>query len=75
MKDNTRHDRHDRGQRPGDDSGEPSIDMPTASYTPQQRRLIRKGLRVLARVAIRSHMRRTAATHKVEPDDGEEESG
>ena len=32
-------------------------DDPLAAYTPQQRRAIIKGLRILARVAIRSYMR------------------
>ena len=31
------------------------------SYTPEQRRLIRKGLRIWARVAIRSYMRKHGA--------------
>ena len=36
-------------------------DAPALSYTPEQRRLIRKGLRIWARVAIRSYMRRQGA--------------
>ena len=32
-------------------------DDPLTAYTPQQRRTIIKGLRILARVAIRSYMR------------------
>ena len=32
-----------------------------ASYTPQQRRVILKGMRILARVAVRAHMRRQAS--------------
>ena len=73
MKDNTTHDQHDRRQKPAEDGGEPSLDRPMESYTPAQRRMIRKGLRVLARVAIRSHMRRQAAPSQDSPDDGEEE--
>ena len=36
-------------------------DAPVVSYTPEQRRLIRKGLRIWARVAIRSYMRKKEA--------------
>ena len=32
-------------------------DSPTVSYTPEQRRLIRNGLGIWARVAIRSYLR------------------
>ena len=39
------------------------------SYTPEQRRIIRKGLRIWARVAIRSYMRKQA------PAQTEDESG
>ena len=46
------------------------------SYTPEQRRLIRKGLRIWARVAIRSYMRKHGAAPSLpeaEEDGGEEE--
>ena len=72
MKDNTSHNQRDRQQSPVEEGRTPSEDMPTASYTPQQRRMIRKGLRVLARVAIRSHMRRRTVRSQDSPDDGEE---
>ena len=36
-------------------------DDPLAAYTPQQRRTVIKGLRILARVAIRSYMRNHGA--------------
>ena len=48
-----------------------SRDDPLASYTPQQRKTILKGLRILARVAIRSYMRDQAEQAQDEKD-GEE---
>ena len=44
-------------------------DDPLAAYTPQQRRTIIKGLRILARVAIRSYLRQQAeqAQDETEP--------
>ena len=51
-------------------------DAPEVSYTPEQRRLIRKGLRIWARVAIRSYMRKHGAAlslPEAAPDGGEEE--
>ena len=50
-------------------------DAPEVSYTPKQRRLIRKGLRIWARVAIRSYMRKHGAAPSLPdaaPDGGEE---
>ena len=44
------------------------------SYTPEHRRAVLKGLRILARVAIRSYMEeRTTASHRtdVQEDGGE----
>ena len=46
--------------RPGDDQQYATEDDPMASYTPQQRRVILKGMRILARVA--SPRPRTHAT-------------
>ena len=46
------------------------------SYTPEHRRAVLKGLRILARVAIRSYIEEHAAdSHRPEAgeDDGEEE--
>ena len=48
-------------------------DDPLASYTPQQRKAILKGLRILARVAIRSYLREQAEQAQDE-DHGEEVS-
>ncbi len=69
MKDTNREDTRNRQKkRPGRDAPESSSDRPVESYTPQQRRTIRKGLRILAKVAVRAHMRRNAAHSE---DDGE----
>ena len=46
-------------------------DDPLASYTPQQRKAILKGLRILARVAIRSYMREQAEQAQADDSDGE----
>ena len=65
MKDTTR-------ENPPDSAGDKQDD-PLASYTPQQRRAIIKGLRILARVAIRSYMREQAEQARAERS-GEEVS-
>ena len=49
-------------------------DDPLASYTPQQRRTIIKGLRIPARVAIRSYMREQAEQAQAQQDSGREGS-
>ena len=69
MKDTTGRNEHNGEQQTGEDA-------PEVSYTPEQRRLIRKGLRIWARVAIRSYMRKHGAAPprpEAEDDDGEEE--
>ena len=50
------------GDGGGDAPVEAPRDAPAVSYTPEQQRLIRKGLRIWARVAIRSYMRKHGAT-------------
>ena len=45
-----------RQKGPGEPEGSP--ERTTVSYTPQERELIRKGLRIWVRVAIRSYMKR-----------------
>lgn len=57
MKDNRKSQRK-RRERPAEDE---SLTELMSSYTPEQRRVIRKGLRILAKVAVRAHMRRQAA--------------
>ena len=70
MKDTTRENTPDSA---GDDKRDASRDDPLASNTPQQRRTIIKGLRILARVAIRSYMREHGAKGQAETDPDEEE--
>ena len=60
-----------RRKRPGEDGPDDSLDALLSSYTPKQREKVLKGLRILARVAIRSYMEEEAARFE---DDGEEES-
>ena len=49
-------------------------DDPLAAYTPQQRRTIIKGLRILARVAIRSYLRQHEGESQAETEPvGEDE--
>ena len=69
MKDATGQNEHNGEETTGEDA-------PEVSYTPEQRRLIRKGLRIWARVAIRSYMRKHGAAPprpEAEEDGGEEE--
>ena len=62
-----------RRKRPGEDGPDDSLDALLSSYTPREREKVLKGLRVLARVAVRSFMEDEAARSQDE-DDGEEES-
>ena len=78
MKDNSNRDEPNRRQRPDEQAAEAPRDGPEASYTPEQRRLVRKGLRIWAKVAVRSYMRKHAAgsdgSHPGPDEGGEEES-
>ena len=44
----------------GSPSREDSAHKPLSEYTPQQRERIRNGLRILAKVIVRAHLRRQA---------------
>ena len=55
------------------DSGDDNPDDPLTSHTPQQRRTIAKGLRILARVAIRSYMRQHGGERRTRSGTDEEE--
>ena len=44
-------------KRPGRKKPDVGPDNPVVSYTPEQRRMIRNGLGIWARVAIRSYLR------------------
>ena len=66
MKDNTK-------MNITNETGDDEQDSLLASCTPQQRRAIIKGLRILARVAIRSYMREHGARGQADADADEEE--
>ena len=65
-----------RRKRSGEDGPDDSLDALLSSYTPKQREKVLKGLRILARVAIRSYMEEEADASKESQaeDGGEEES-
>ena len=65
-----------RRKRPGEDGPDDPLDALLSSYTPRQREKVLKGLRILARVAIRSYMEEEADASKESQaeDGGEEES-
>ena len=60
-------------ERPGEDGSDDSLDALLSSYTPRQREKVLKGLRILARVAIRSYMEEEA--ERSQGEDGGEEEG
>ena len=62
-----------RRKRPAGDGSGDSLDSLLASYTPRQREKVLSGLRVLARVAIRSFMEEEARRSRDESGgEGEE---
>ena len=67
--------KRDHGQRrPKSRDLEDALERSMPSYTPEHRRAVLKGLRILARVAIRSYMQERAATSsrpEAEEDSGE----
>ena len=62
-----------RRKRPGEQAPGAFPDKPAVSYTPEQRRLIRNGLRIWARVAIRSYLRRQRGESQTRTEPAEEE--
>ena len=62
-----------RRKRYGEDGPEDSLDALLSSYTPRQREKVLKGLRILARVAIRSYMEEEEEALSQAEDGGEEE--
>ena len=62
-----------RRKRSGEDGPDDSLDALLSSYTPREREKVLRGLRVLARVAIRSYMEEEAA--RSQDEDGGEEEG
>ena len=63
-----------RPKRHDDQPPEASPDSPEMSYTPEQLRMIRNGLSIWARVAIRSYMRKHGVGSPTEGG-GREEGG
>ena len=63
-----------RRKRHDEQPPEASPDSPGVSYTPEQRRMIRNGLRIWARVAIRSYIRKHAAGSQTEDGAGGEDT-
>ena len=59
-----------RPEKPGEDGSDDSLDALLSSYTPRQREKVLKGLRILARVAIRSYMEEEAVQSR--DNDGNE---
>ena len=66
--------RNNGRKRPGEQELEDALERSMPSYTPEHRRAVLKGLRILARVAIRSYMEeRASASHRAETgEDGGE---
>ena len=50
-----------RRKRPGEQELEDALERSMPSYTPEHRRALLKGMRILARVAIRAYMEEQAA--------------
>ena len=75
MKDTTGHNENNRRKRPKDRELEDALERSMPSYPPQHRRAVLKGLRILARVAIRSYMeeKAEAASRPEVAEDGCEE--
>ena len=61
-------------ERSGKRNTPAAADDAAVSYTPEQRRLIRNGLGIWARVAIRSYLRKQTKQVQADGDGGGEES-
>ena len=68
MKDTTGQNQQDGRRRPDEDGVDVSLDALLSSYTPKQRKTILKGLRILARAALRAHMERRWPGSTTPPD-------
>ena len=62
-------------KEPGKEKAGADADNQEVSYTPEQRRLLRNGLRIWARVAIRSYMRQQGGESQTATDPVEVEEG
>ena len=77
VRDSTGRNEHNRKKRPKGRELEEALERSMPSYSPEHRRAVLKGLRILARVAIRSHMEEKAEAEassrpEVVQDDSEE---
>ena len=73
MRDTTGRNENNRRRRPKDRELEDALETSMPSYTPEHRRAVLKGLRILARVAIRFYMEEQAARSRDQDGGGEEE--
>ena len=73
MRDTTGRNENNRRRRRKDRELEDALETSMPSYTPEHRRAVLKGLRILARVAIRSYMEEQAARSRDQDGGGEEE--
>ena len=72
MKDSKRENEHNRRERP---DGDETLTELLSSYTPKQRETFLKGFRILAKVAVRAHMKQQEAGSGTALDGGGEEEG
>ena len=70
MKDATGENEHNRREQP---EGDETLSELLSSYTPKQRETLLKGFRILAKVAVRAHMKRQEAGSDAAPNGGREE--
>ena len=73
MKDTSRQNEHNRRKRPAGDAPDETLIELMAGYTPKQRETFLKELRILAKVAVRAHLKRQEAGSEAAPDGGGEE--
>ena len=77
VRDNTGRNEHNKRKRPKGRELEEALERSMPSYSPEYRRAVLKGLRILARVAIRSYMEEKgeASSRSEAVEDGGEEVG
>ena len=73
MKDTTGQNRSNRPKRPAGDAPADPLAGLMPSYTPKQRETLLKGFRILAKVAVHTHMKRRESEYDPAPDGGEDE--
>ena len=73
MKDATGQNEHSNRQGSAGDVPDETLTDLLSSYTPKQRETFLKGFRILAKVAVRAHMKRQTAGSRTTPDDNVDE--